>query len=919
MITSSERTINKFFGRLVGFRMLNHWGSSGVVKGTSCARTYTHQHHRHHRSIAPDRIESLSHSSHHQHAILLFTLCTYFTTLPLAFGFSTQHISTQTQNQPIHIHISTINANPLYGCKSTVSRMGRRRIICNDIFLSSEYDSSIVSSLPSNARNPSLARQQQHSSMRFQHPLDSLRKQQRQHLRQHQRRLTTLFQAKRKNNRNINSNTPPPPRNKRKRRKIKQVGKALLRFLGSGGVSTIGYGDSNTKGELNWEARPLEVVNIQDLDGEDVEKDDKKNDIGSGSRDETVVESLLQNYANATTSTSVSDDELKNPEQSDEEIATSSASNSSSSSLQRNSKSSSSNKDLSKTTPTKLDELKSPKQSVEEVTTSSASNDSSSSGKRRGKKSVNNKDLSKNSPTKLQSIKQKLKVTARIVTFVVFVTVIAPFMRIDEDEYGDITGISFRSPAELKRIAESPPYIPPSMERALKEDSSTVETEVGDESAYSDKKVAVGLHQSSSATNSAQVKDYRTNAMGYVAEAVQKVGPAVIRIDTETDIERAVHVGQSFDGPSSGGIDYELERDHLDEDDEEEEGMLDAIPDRMKFIQQGQGSGFIFSSDGLIVTNAHVVQGASRVSVTLTDGRRFGAEVKGADEIVDIAVLKIIPSENNDDLSVPLPVAEFGDSDKLQVGQFVVAVGSPGGLDNTVTMGIISGLKRSSEVVGLMHKKVDFIQTDAAINPGNSGGPLVAVEEGKIIGINTCIRANMEGTSFAVPINKVKAIMFDLANGKHINHGYVGISMASLTPDLARQNNADPNSPNGVIPEVNGVVVTRVYPKTPAQYGGMRRLDVLVEINGQRVERADDAQRMIDGAVIGEELSIKVIRNGQHLTLSVVPEDLGYKLQKMKEERIREKDEKLNKLKKQLLDGLQHNVEKHLRDLQLLP
>jgi S1-C subfamily serine protease len=181
--------------------------------------------------------------------------------------------------------------------------------------------------------------------------------------------------------------------------------------------------------------------------------------------------------------------------------------------------------------------------------------------------------------------------------------------------------------------------------------------------------------------------------------------------------------------------------------DGDNEGM-DGIPDRMKFIQQGQGSGVIFCKEGLVLTNAHVVQGASRVTVTLTDGRRFRAEVKGADDIVDIAVLKILFESGNESgqsnmQHQPLPVAEFGDSDELQVGQFVVAVGSPGGLDNTVTMGIISGLKRSSEVVGLMHKKVDFIQTDAAINPGNSGGPLVDVEKGKIIGINTCIRANM--------------------------------------------------------------------------------------------------------------------------------------------------------------------------------
>jgi len=229
-------------------------------------------------------------------------------------------------------------------------------------------------------------------------------------------------------------------------------------------------------------------------------------------------------------------------------------------------------------------------------------------------------------------------------------------------------------------------------------------------------------------------------------------------------------------------------------------------------------------------------------------------------------------ASNNNDRKIPLPTAEFGDSDTLQIGQFVLAVGSPGGLDNTVTMGIVSGLKRSPEAVGLVNKKVDFIQTDAAINPGNSGGPLVDVEAGTIIGINTCIRANMEGTSFAVPINKVKAIVEDLSIGKHIEHGYVGVSMVTLTPNLARQSNADLNSPNGFIPEIDGVIIIKVYPKAPAEVGGLCRLDVITEIGGQRVERADDAQRIIDGAIVGKDLTIRIIRNDKEITLTVRPE-----------------------------------------------
>jgi S1-C subfamily serine protease len=135
-------------------------------------------------------------------------------------------------------------------------------------------------------------------------------------------------------------------------------------------------------------------------------------------------------------------------------------------------------------------------------------------------------------------------------------------------------------------------------------------------------------------------------------------------------------------------------------------------PQTPGFIQQGQGSGLIFSSDGLILTNAHVVEDASKVTVTLTDGRVYLAEVRGTDEIVDIAVLKILPNDNKL-LVKDLPVADLGDSDELNVGQLVIAVGTPGGLDNTVTMGIVSGLERSSTIVGIPHKKVDYIQTDA--------------------------------------------------------------------------------------------------------------------------------------------------------------------------------------------------------------
>jgi hypothetical protein len=195
----------------------------------------------------------------------------------------------------------------------------------------------------------------------------------------------------------------------------------------------------------------------------------------------------------------------------------------------------------------------------------------------------------------------------------------------------------------------------------------------------------------------------RQMVLSFVSDAVHKVGPAVIRIDTETQMI-------SGDDTSSSS----------------ENGGYPSQP-HTGYVQQGQGSGLIFSSDGLILTNAHVVEDATKVTVTLTDGRIYQAKVLGQDEIVDIAVIKILlpPESSRGDSSSSsindpnLPTAKLGDSDKLTVGQIVIAVGSPGGLDNTVTMGIISGLERSSTMVGIPHKKVDYIQTDAAINPGN--------------------------------------------------------------------------------------------------------------------------------------------------------------------------------------------------------
>jgi S1-C subfamily serine protease len=279
---------------------------------------------------------------------------------------------------------------------------------------------------------------------------------------------------------------------------------------------------------------------------------------------------------------------------------------------------------------------------------------------------------------------------------------------------------------------------------------------------------------------------------------------------------------------------------------------------------RGQGSGFIVDGNGIILTNAHVVDKADRVTVTLKDGRVFDGKVQGADEVTDLAVVKI----NGKDL----PVAKLGNSDNVQVGDWAIAVGNPLGLDNTVTLGIVSTLKRSSAQVGIPNKRLEFIQTDAAINPGNSGGPLLNAD-GEVIGINTAIRADAMGIGFAIPINKAKDVETRLAKGERIAHPYLGVQMTTLTPELAQQNNTDPNSPF-LVPEVNGVVVVRVLPTTPAEKGGLRRGDVITEIDGQSIASAEQLQQVVENSQIGQTLKVQVQRGNKTQQLSIKTSEL---------------------------------------------
>ena len=330
----------------------------------------------------------------------------------------------------------------------------------------------------------------------------------------------------------------------------------------------------------------------------------------------------------------------------------------------------------------------------------------------------------------------------------------------------------------------------------------------------------------------------------FVAQAVRTVGDAVVRIDTERTITRNVpdlFYEDPFFRGRLGGPNFQNipQEEHL----------------------KGQGSGFIINQDGDILTNAHVVDGTDTVTVTLKDGRSFEGVVEGVDDITDLAVIHINAKGE------ALPFSQLGDSDDVSVGDWAIAVGNPLGLDNTVTLGIVSTLKRSSAAVGIPDKRIDFIQTDAAINPGNSGGPLLN-SRGQVIGINTAIRADAMGIGFAIPINKAKAIQANLARGERIAHPYLGVQIATLTPDMAKMNNEDPNSAIQ-LPETEGVLVVRVLPNTPAAAAGLRRGDVIVKISGRPVTRADQLQSQIDRVSVGEALEV-TLKRGDHTQLFLV-------------------------------------------------
>ena len=331
----------------------------------------------------------------------------------------------------------------------------------------------------------------------------------------------------------------------------------------------------------------------------------------------------------------------------------------------------------------------------------------------------------------------------------------------------------------------------------------------------------------------------------FVSDAVKNVGPAVVRIDTERLVER-----QQFDPTLLDP----LLRDLLGEP-----GMT---PDR----ERGQGSGVIIDKNGLVLTNAHVVERVDNVSVTLADGNILEGQVLGTDAVTDLALVKI-------DDSTSSVFAPLGNSEDLEVGDWAIALGTPYGLEKTVTLGIVSSLHRDINSLGFSDKRLDLIQTDAAINPGNSGGPLIN-SNGEVIGINTLVRSGPgAGLGFAIPINLAKTVSDQLFKNGEVIHPYLGVQLISLNPKIAKEHNKDPNS-IVQLPERSGALIQSVIPNSPAEKAGLRRGDLVIAAENISIEEPKALLNEVEKAQIGQVFLLNVLRENKEIKVNITPEAL---------------------------------------------
>jgi len=336
----------------------------------------------------------------------------------------------------------------------------------------------------------------------------------------------------------------------------------------------------------------------------------------------------------------------------------------------------------------------------------------------------------------------------------------------------------------------------------------------------------------------------------YVVDAVNRTGPAVVRINASRTVASNQQIPEAL-------LEDPMFRQFFG-------NQLRRMPKER--VERGTGSGFIINKEGDIITNAHVVSGADKVTVILKDGRQIEGKVLGSDELTDIAVVQV-KADN-------LPVVSLGSSQSLQPGDWAIAIGNPLGLDNTVTAGIISAIGRNSGQIGV-DKRVSFIQTDAAINPGNSGGPLLN-QDGEVIGVNTAIIQGAQGLGFSIPIETAQRISKQIIQTGKVSRAYLGIQMVTVDPNVKRQVNQD--SDLGIqISEEKGVLITRVVDASPAAKAGARKGDVIIKLDNSDILSADQVTQLVEARSVGDKLQMEIRRNGQTVVLTVETEQFPQK------------------------------------------
>ncbi len=346
----------------------------------------------------------------------------------------------------------------------------------------------------------------------------------------------------------------------------------------------------------------------------------------------------------------------------------------------------------------------------------------------------------------------------------------------------------------------------------------------------------------------AERKDIETlrNTGEVFAEIAEKVTPAVVFVSVEQEVVQ--QMPDIFFGDPFEEFNDEFFKRFFGQPFPRQPQRQ---PRQQKQIRRGQGSGFIVSSDGYIMTNNHVVEGAEKITVKLSDNRELSAKVVGTDPETDVAVIKV--DANN------LPVVQLGDSDKLKVGEWVLAIGNPFGLSHTVTAGIVSAKGRSK--IGLSEYE-DFIQTDAAINFGNSGGPLLNID-GKVVGMNSAIfsrSGGYMGIGFAIPVNMAKYVYDKIMTEGKVTRGYMGIMLNELTPEMAEHFGVKGRK---------GVLVGKIEENSAAQKGGIERGDIIVKMDSKVVENPDNFRNEVARKAPGTKVNLVVIRNGEEKELSI--------------------------------------------------